>query len=99
MEIEEFKSLEDMGTLSEEPHRSETPQISRKQWCGTYAVPSADFHAEVVGAKSLNTIKLRVSFFLASLSRLSCKSRSPLSHLVVEAWMSAKPTENGVRIC
>lgn len=35
--------------------------IKSLPWCGRYAVPSQDFTAATVGAKSLNTIRLQVT--------------------------------------
>ncbi len=34
--------------------------LRTRAWCGQWAVPSSAFTAELVGAKSLNTIMLRV---------------------------------------
>ena len=34
--------------------------IKAQPWCGRYAVPSQDFLAATVGAKSLNTVRLQV---------------------------------------
>lgn len=41
------------------------PQIVQRKWCGHYAISSDTFDDSTVGAKSLNTVKLRVS-------RLTC---------------------------
>ena len=35
-------------------------RIESKSWCGRYAVTSADFGPDTVGAKSLNTVALKV---------------------------------------
>ena len=37
------------------------PQIVQRKWCGHYAISSEMFDDTTVGAKSLNTLKLRVS--------------------------------------
>ena len=37
------------------------PTITAQPWCGRYAVPSAEFTAATVGAKSLNTLRLQAS--------------------------------------
>lgn len=34
--------------------------LRRREWCGSWALPGAEFSAAVVGAKSLNTVKLQV---------------------------------------
>ncbi len=35
-------------------------RIESKSWCGRYAVTSANFGPDTVGAKSLNTVALKV---------------------------------------
>jgi hypothetical protein len=39
-------------------------KLRMRAWCGEWAVPSAAFTPDAVGAKSLNTIKLRVRLYL-----------------------------------
>ena len=36
------------------------PSIKRQGWCSKFAVTAAEFRPEIVGAKSLNTVKLMV---------------------------------------
>ena len=44
--------------------------IGSQPWCGEYAVPSQDFIAATVGAKSLNTVRLQV-MLMACLPQIS----------------------------
>lgn len=37
-----------------------TLQLSRHEWCGRWVLPSTEFSAAMVGAKSLNTQRLQV---------------------------------------
>ena len=38
------------------------PQMRQREWCGQYAISSNAFDDSTVGAKSLNTLKLKVSY-------------------------------------
>lgn len=52
------------------------PQVVSRPWCGRFALPSSEFSAETVGAKSLNTVKLRVRscpLIPQLLSLIACK--------------------------
>lgn len=43
---------------------TDSPRIVQRDWCGHYAISSDEFDDTTVGAKSLNTLKLRVSCML-----------------------------------
>lgn len=42
------------------PDACRRPVLARREWCGEYALESRRFTADLVGAKSLNTLKLQV---------------------------------------
>ena len=56
--------------------------LQTRPWCGAYAVTSDAFEPALVGAKSLNTLKLKVNFHrrAASLSPITVP-KSHSSHL------------------
>ncbi len=63
-EMEVVEAGEQGRSGGEEPHDeagSDVPAIVAKSWCGSYAVASAEFTADNVGAKSLNTSQLKAS--------------------------------------
>jgi len=47
---------------AEESVATVRPKMESKSWCGSYAVTSSKFEPALVGAKSLNTAALMVSY-------------------------------------
>ena len=45
---------------AEDSTAASLPSIKRQAWCSKFAVTAADFSPEIVGAKSLKTVKLMV---------------------------------------
>ncbi len=52
--------------------------IRSQPWCGRYAVPSQDFMAATVGAKSLNTVRLQVTLLACAGGCSGSRSQSPV---------------------
>ena len=67
MDISEGTAVIDSSTSTgQEPGNSQPPHITAKSWCGKFALTSAEFSPDSVGAKSLNTQKLKVILSLCS---------------------------------
>ena len=67
MDISESTAAVDSSTSTgQEPGAAQPPQITARSWCGKFALTSAEFSPESVGAKSLNTQKLKVILSLSS---------------------------------
>lgn len=49
------------------------PVIQEQPWCGRYALPSADFSVQTVGAKARNTVKIQVRFGTSRSEALSLR--------------------------
>lgn len=76
MDIKEIDAIgqrpEDAASAS--PH--ELPAtLEAKSWCGKYVLPSSAFTRDVVGAKALNLIRLRVRSYLHKIQKLESLSR------------------------